>query len=125
MQGHDYSLPHVTLNLYGNYKYLKYFAWADQRAKVYFIFHKVVSVLYVLLKVLPPVCMKYTARGESRVANIVRGEDECYQYLSRDPGGSATIPNHVDGSRNLKESLLESPNHVEILDSGIITTSQI
>ena len=25
---------------------IKYFAWADQRAKVYFIFHKVASVLY-------------------------------------------------------------------------------
>ena len=25
---------------------------------------------YVLLKALPPVCMKYTARDESRVANI-------------------------------------------------------
>ena len=33
---------------------------------------------YVLLKALPPVCMKYTARDESRVANIVRGEAECY-----------------------------------------------
>ena len=33
---------------------------------------------YVLLKALPPVCMKYTARGESRVANIARGEAECY-----------------------------------------------
>ena len=32
----------------------------------------------VLLKALPPVCMKYTARGESRVANIARGEAECY-----------------------------------------------
>ena len=27
---------------------------------------------------MPPVYMKYTARGESRVANIVRGEAECY-----------------------------------------------
>ena len=35
-------------------------------------------VLYVLLKALPPVCMKYTARDESRVANIARGEAECY-----------------------------------------------
>ena len=26
------------------------------------------------LKALPPVCMKYTARGESRAANIVRGK---------------------------------------------------
>ena len=33
---------------------------------------------YVLLKALPPVCMKYNARGESRVANIARGEAECY-----------------------------------------------
>ena len=32
------------------------------------------SVLYVLLKALPPVCMVYTARGESQVANIA----ECY-----------------------------------------------
>ena len=32
----------------------------------------------VLLKALPPVCMKYTARDESRVANIARGEVECY-----------------------------------------------
>ena len=32
----------------------------------------------VLLKALPPVCMKYTARDESRVANIARGEAECY-----------------------------------------------
>ena len=30
--------------------------------------------LYVLLKALPPVCMKYTAQGESQVANIVQGE---------------------------------------------------
>ena len=34
--------------------------------------------LAIILKVLPPVCMKYTARGESRVANIARGEAECY-----------------------------------------------
>ena len=36
------------------------------------------GVLYVLLKALLPVCMKYTARGESRVANLGRGEAECY-----------------------------------------------
>ena len=35
-------------------------------------------VIYVILKALPPVCMKYTARGESRMANIARGEAECY-----------------------------------------------
>ena len=34
--------------------------------------------MYVLLKALPPVCMVYTARGESQVANIVRGEAECH-----------------------------------------------
>ena len=33
---------------------------------------------HVLLKALPPVCMKYTAQGESRVANIARGEAKCY-----------------------------------------------
>ena len=31
---------------------------------------------------MPPVCMKYTARGESRVANIARGE--AVLYLSQD-----------------------------------------
>ena len=36
------------------------------------------SMIYVLLKALPPVCMKYTALDESRVANIARGEAECY-----------------------------------------------
>ena len=30
------------------------------------------------LKTLLPVCMKYTAQGESQVANIARGEAECY-----------------------------------------------
>ena len=40
-------------------------------------------LLYVLLKALLPVCMKYTARGESRVANIAQGE--AVLYLSRDP----------------------------------------
>jgi len=34
--------------------------------------------LYVLLKVLLPVCIKYTTRGESQVANIAQGEAECY-----------------------------------------------
>ena len=29
-----------------------------------------VTLPYVLLKALPPVCMKYTARDESRVANM-------------------------------------------------------
>ena len=37
-----------------------------------------IPIPYVLLKALPPVCMKYTARDESRVANIARGEAECY-----------------------------------------------
>ena len=34
--------------------------------------------LEVLLKALPPVCMKYTTRDESRVTNIARGEAQCY-----------------------------------------------
>ena len=34
--------------------------------------------IYVLFKALPPVCMKYTAQDESRVANIARGKTECY-----------------------------------------------
>jgi len=34
--------------------------------------------IYVLLKALPPVCMKYTAQGESQVTNIARDEAKCY-----------------------------------------------
>ena len=34
--------------------------------------------MYVLLKALPPVCMKYTAQDESRVANIAQSKAECY-----------------------------------------------
>ena len=33
--------------------------------------------------------------------------------------GSATIPDHVNGSRNHLDSLLESTNQVEICESGI------
>ena len=40
------------------------------------------TLLYVLLKALPPVCMKYTAPGESRVANRA---GSWVLYLSRDP----------------------------------------
>ena len=36
------------------------------------------TVIQVLLKALPPVCMKYTARDESQVPNIAQGETECY-----------------------------------------------
>ena len=36
------------------------------------------SYNYELLKALQPVCMVYTARGESQVANIARGKAECY-----------------------------------------------
>ena len=31
-------------------------------------------LLYVLLKALPPLCMKYTAQGESQVANIAEAK---------------------------------------------------
>ena len=34
----------------------------------------------MLLKVPPPVCMKYTTQGKSRVANIAQGEAKCYIY---------------------------------------------
>ena len=38
----------------------------------------------VLLKALPPVCMKYTAQGESRVANIALGESYiCHETLTK------------------------------------------
>ena len=39
---------------------------------------QIFGMYYVLLKALPPVCMVYTARGESQVANIARGKAECY-----------------------------------------------
>ena len=39
-------------------------------------------MLYVILKALPPVCMKYTARGESRVANIAQGYI-CHETLTK------------------------------------------
>ena len=35
-------------------------------------------VQYLLLKALPPVCMKYTAQGESRVANVVWSKIKYY-----------------------------------------------
>ena len=38
---------------------------------------------------------------------------------------SATIPNHVDGSRNHLDSLLESGNQAEILESRIIISTFI
>ena len=40
---------------------------ARLKAGIYMAIH---ALLYVLLKTLLPVCMKYTARGESRMANI-------------------------------------------------------
>ena len=43
-----------------------------------FVFVLKIKVLYVLLIALPPVCMKYIAQDDSRVANIARGEAECY-----------------------------------------------
>ena len=39
--------------------------------------------------------------------------------------GSATILNRIDGSGNHLDSLLESRNLVEILESGIITSTFI
>ena len=32
----------------------------------------------LLLEALPPICMKYTAQDESRVASIVQGKAGCY-----------------------------------------------
>ena len=37
-----------------------------------------IITLYVLLKAVLPVSMKYIAQGESQVANIVQGEAGCY-----------------------------------------------
>ena len=34
--------------------------------------------IHVLFKALPPVCMKYTAQGQSGVAKIARGKVKCY-----------------------------------------------
>ena len=44
-----------------------------------FSFH---TMLYVLLKALPPVCMKYTAQDESRLANIAEVKPSaCHKTL--------------------------------------------
>ena len=42
------------------------------------IIFKLINGLYVLFKALLPVCMKYTAQDESRMANTARGEAKCY-----------------------------------------------
>ena len=43
-----------------------------------------ITTLYVLLKALLPVCMKYTALGESLVTNIALCFAQPILYLSRD-----------------------------------------
>ena len=50
---------------------------------LHYIFHiensiRAYKIIKLLLKAQLPVCMKYTARGESRVANIARAEAKCY-----------------------------------------------
>ena len=45
---------------------------------MYTIKLKLVNYMYYLKHCRHAVCMKYTARGESRVSNIARGEAECY-----------------------------------------------
>ena len=44
-------------------------------------------IIHPILKALPPVCMKYTARSESQMANIAQGKAECYicHEMPRDP----------------------------------------
>ena len=42
--------------------------------------------MYYVLKALPPVCMKYTARSESRVVNITQGQADryiCHETLTK------------------------------------------
>ena len=48
----------------------------DQRA--IFCWHLSKCEKYTALKALLPVCMKYTTRDVSRVANIAWGKAECY-----------------------------------------------
>ena len=60
-----------------SYRMWKNFEGGKNVYAAYTLFNPI-FILYVLLKALPPVCMKYTARDESRVANIARGEAECY-----------------------------------------------
>ena len=55
------------------------------------------KIQYVLLKALPPVCMVYTARGESQVANIAPGKARVL-YLSRDSHQELYIPYKPSGS---------------------------
>ena len=63
------------------------------------MFTNAVTILYVLLRALLPVCMKCIALDESQVANVGWGEAECYichktltksfTVLSYKPSGSA------------------------------------
>ena len=41
---HGIEVPDSASIVYSDYNYLKNFMWADQRAKVCFIFHKVHAV---------------------------------------------------------------------------------
>ena len=47
----------------------------------------------VLLIELSPVCMKYTAQGDSWVANMALGEAECYicQILYKQSGSALSV----------------------------------
>ena len=70
------------------------------------------TYIYVLLKALPPVCMKYTAQGESRVANIAL-------YLSRDPHQELYL-SYKQSVNALSVLLYLTPINVRIKHSSLI-----
>ena len=80
-------------------------------------------ILYVLLKALPPVCIKYTARGEGRVANIARGEAECYichETLTK----SYTYLSYKQSVSALSVLLYFTPINVRIKHSSLIVLNK-
>ena len=71
---HHPSTCFVTIYIHG-------YIWSCTGSQVciYWLhFYVIRFTLYVFLKALLLVCMKYTAWGESQVANIAQGEAKCY-----------------------------------------------
>ena len=77
-------------------------------------------VAYIYLYIATSDCLELTFSGGPKLA---KGASFGCQNWSGRTEGSATIPNHVDDSRNHLESLLESENQMEILESRIIIST--
>ena len=78
--------------------------------------------MYYVLKALLPVCMKYTARGESRVANIARGEAKC--YICHETLTKSCIF-HTNSISALSVLLYFTPINVRIKHSSLIVLNKV